>query len=94
MTGVNETGSATAAFHIEGCASGCGGTGTTMSNVLVDGYTINGNKQTCTTCHYELIRIDENASYVTIRNTRFFNNSIADCTSFIFITSTSGCGAT
>jgi chitodextrinase len=92
LTGVNETGSAPAAFHIEGCASGCGGTGTTMSNVLVDGYTINGNKQTCTTCHYELIRIDENASYVTIRNTRFFNNSITDCTSFIFITSTSGAG--
>ena len=37
-----------------------------------------------------MIRIDENASYITIRNTRFFNNQIADCTSFIFITSTSG----
>ncbi len=73
---------APAGMHIEGEVS----SGTTISNVLVDGVRFHDISRCPSGDHLEVIRIDENASNVTIRRSRFVGND--PNTSTIFVTNT------
>ncbi len=73
---------APAAMHIEGDVP----TGTTISNVLVDRVIFHDITRCPIEDHYEAIRIDGNASFVTIRNSRFERADVNSA--LIFITNT------
>jgi hypothetical protein len=47
-----------------------------ISNVVIDGLHVHDNTCVSSGCHYEAIRIDQNAVGVTIRNSRFERNAI------------------
>jgi hypothetical protein len=75
---------APAAMHLEGDQA----TGTTLTNVLVDGVLFHDITRCPTSDHYEAIRIDTNASSVTIRDSRFVNAGVNSA--LVFITNTDG----
>ncbi len=79
-----DAGNAPTAMHIEGQISG----GVTQTNFLVQGVDFHDITNSVSGNHFELIRIDENASFVTVRGNKFHNSQ--ENSSTIFITSTSG----
>ncbi len=60
-----------------------GTNGSTISNVLVDGVDFHDITNSVSGNHFEVIRIDENASFITVRNSKFRNNSPNTATIFI-----------